>query len=76
MCGAMPRINKMKSQLNKTELALAMNKSESTITRWIAAGCPCEYTATDSRRIRPMFNLSQVKVWLAKRDNKHTKRNA
>lgn len=57
----------MKKKKTKTELAHALSKSECTITRWMADGCPYEYKAIDSRRKRPMFDIELVRAWLESR---------
>lgn len=57
-------------ELNKTQIALKLGRSEATINRWLAAGCPHNKKAVDSCRIRPYFNLAAVRAWLETRTQK------
>lgn len=57
----------MKELKTKTELALEMGCGEATVNRWIAAGCPHERKAINSRRVRPYFDLAAVRAWLETR---------
>ena len=57
----------MKTEVTKTKLALEMGCCESTVNRWILAGCPHIKKAVNSRRVRPYFDLAAVRSWLESR---------
>lgn len=50
---------------SKTQLAILMGKSESSISRWMNAGCPYTVVCDGTMKKRPMFNVDEVQAWLA-----------
>lgn len=51
----------------KNQIAHIMGRTKSTISRWMTDGCPYELDATDTRKVRPMFNVEEVRAWLKDR---------
>lgn len=50
---------------SRTQLAILMGKSESSISRWMNAGCPYTVVCDGTLKKRPMFNVDEVQAWLA-----------